>query len=319
MNEQSPLIYIIILNWNNACDTLECLASVAQLDHDNYRVLVMDNASTDGSVDILRSRVPDIEILVSHENLGYAAGNNVAIHHALQHGADYVLILNNDTLVAPSMLRLLLEAIKRSPDIAMVGPTMYCTTPMDKLFAAGSFVDWQRGDLCHRGMFQSPGVYVQCQDAEAVDFIVGCGVLVRREAIQAVGVYDPRYYLNFEDVEWAIRMKRHGYQILYVPQAVMWHKVSATLGQGSPANTYYMTRNALHFFWTNSPTPLRWLPVMQITARTIRTMAAWSIKPAYQTNSFRRKRQANWMALRDFSRGRFGKMGVDVAEVCYGS
>jgi GT2 family glycosyltransferase len=151
-----------------------------------------------------------------------------------------------------------------------------------------------------------------------VDFIVGCGVLVSRRLIEVVGVLDAQYYLNYEDVEWGIRARHYGFKVLYVPQAIMWHKVSATLGQASPANTYYMTRNALLFFWENTPLHLRWLPVSRIIIRTLRTITAWRFKPQYANESFVRKRKANILALRDFFLGRFDKMGSDVIQVCYG-
>ena len=313
-----PKATIVILNWNNASDTLECLASVVKLRYDNYDVVVVDNGSTDGSVVTIRGKYPSVTILENCENLGYAEGNNVGIRHAMQAGADYVLILNNDTLVAPTMLTELVRVAESSHDIGMVGPTVYCTDPADRLFAAGSFVLWNRGDLCHRGMFEPAGPYTKAGSPEPVDFIVGCGVLVRRQLIEVAGVFDPLYYLNYEDVEWGIRARRYGFKVLYVPQAIMWHKVSASLGLASPANTYYMTRNALLFSWKNAPARLRWLTVSTIILRTLRTIGAWTLKPQYQEPIFQRKRTANLLALRDFFLGRFGEMGPDVARICHG-
>lgn len=314
---ESASVGIVILNWNNAPDTLACLESVSGLDYPNYYPLVVDNGSTDDSVDKIRANYPHVEILETGSNLGYAEGNNVGIRHAMQAGADYVFILNNDTLVAPTMLAKLVQVAESSPDIGMVGPTMYCTDPPNRLFAAGSFVLWKVGNLYHRGMFQPPGPYTKVQNPEPVDFIVGCGVLVRRQLIEVAGMLDPLYYLNYEDVEWGIRAHRYGFQVLYVPQAIMWHKVSASLGQASPANTYYMTRNALRFFWKHTPIHLRWLSVLRIILRTLRAIGAWSLKSKYQKQSFQRRRAANLLALRDFFQGRFGKMGLDVAQVCY--
>jgi GT2 family glycosyltransferase len=264
----SPKVTIVILNWNNAPDTLECLSSVHELRYDRCDVVVVDNGSIDDSIALIRAEYPGLTVLDNHENLGYAEGNNVGIRHAMHAGADYVLVLNNDTLVAPAMLAELVRVAESSPEIGMVGPTIYCTDPLDRLFAAGSFVLWKQGTLCHRGMFQPAGPYTKAESPEPVDFIVGCGVLVRRQLIEAAGVLDPLYYLNYEDVEWGTRAHRHGFKVLYVPQAIMWHKVSATLGLASPANTYYMTRNALLFFWKNAPAHLRWSPVLRIVLRT---------------------------------------------------
>jgi GT2 family glycosyltransferase len=250
-------------------------------------------------------------------NLGYAEGNNVGIRHALAQQPDYIFVLNNDTLLEPTMLTHLVQIAETDTTIGMVGPKMYCTEPRDKIFAAGSFVRWWEGELEHRGMFQTEIVENLQGQPELVDFITGCGVLVRRKLIEKIGMLDHHYYLNFEDVEWAIRAWRNGYQVIYMPQAVMWHKVSATLGQGSAANTYYMTRNALRFFWSNGSGLIRWLAVTRILLRTIRTMSSWTINFRYHTPAFRKKRQANLMALRDFFWGRFGPMGPDVYRVCY--
>ena len=315
---KQPLVYIVILNWNNALDTLACLESLSNLDYPNYYPLVVDNGSEDDSVAKIVASYPTVEILKTKTNLGYAEGNNVGIRHAVEAGADYVFILNNDTLVAPTMLVELIRVAESSPEIGMVGPTMYCTDPTDTLFAAGSFVLWDVGGLYHRGMFQAAGPYLKAKSPEPVDFIVGCGVLVSRRLIEVAGVLDAQYYLNYEDVEWGIRARHYGFKVLYVPQAIMWHKVSATLGQASPANTYYMTRNALLFFWENTPTPLRWLTISRIIIRTLRAVGTWTLKSQYQEQIFQRKRTANLLALRDFFGGRFGNMGADVRRVCFG-
>ena len=316
--QMDPMVCVVVLNWNNAPDTLACLESLSRLEYSNYSILVVDNGSVDGSSDQVRAHFPDVEVLEIGSNLDYAEGNNVGIRHAMQTGADYILVLNNDTLVAPTILTELVQVAESGPDTGMVGPTIYCTDPADKLFAAGSFVLWHTGDLCHRGMFQTPGPYARAQNPEPVDFIVGCGVLVRRQLIDVIGGLDPLYYLNYEDAEWGIRARRYGFKVLYAPRAVMWHKVSATLGLASPANTYYMTRNALRFFWQNTPYYLRCLPMLRIMGRTLRTMLAWTVWAQYQDQVFRRKRTANLLALRDFFLGRFGEMGLDVARVCYG-
>jgi GT2 family glycosyltransferase len=312
----SPLVAIIVLNWNRARDTIECLDSVAELDYPNSYSLVVDNGSTDGSVSEIKAAHPSVEILETGQNLGYAEGNNFGIRHAIDRGVDYLLILNNDTLVEKRMLSQLVQVAESSSDIGMVGPTVYCADPANKLFAAGSFVLWDRGQVEHRGMFESPAPHVKAEAPKSVDFIAGCGLLVSRRLIETVGMFDPQYFLNFEDVEWGIRARRHGLKVLYVRQAIMWHKISATLGQASAANTYYMTRNGLRFFWQNGPLHLRWIAVSHIILRTLRTVGAWSLRSKYRNQAFKRKRSANILALRDFFRGRFGPMGADVFRIC---
>ncbi|MCB0171159.1 MAG: glycosyltransferase family 2 protein [Anaerolineae bacterium] len=315
--QNKPLVYIVILNWNNAPDTVECLSSLLALDYPNYHTLVVDNGSTDNSVSKIKASQPSVEILETGSNLGYAEGNNVGIRQAIEAGAQYVLVLNNDTLVDPSMVTELVNFAETHPEAGMVGPLMYCEDPRNILFATGSFIQWAQGKTWHRDMFQPAKPHSNLGKPEKVDFITGCGVLVRRELIETAGVLNSEYYLNFEDVEWCVRARRNGFEVWYVPQAILWHKVSASLGQSSPANTYYMTRNALLFFGQNAPINVRWLSILRIIMRTLRAIGAWSILTTYKNEQFRRLRQANLLALRDFLLGRFGQMGADVTAVCY--
>lgn len=317
VEQTTPRVAVVILNWNQPQLTLDCLASLQAMDYPNYSALVVDNGSADDSVARISATYPGVEVLALDENLGYAEGNNRGMAHALAHGADYVLILNNDTLVAPDMLSRLVAFAASRPCLGIAGPTMFCAEPADTLFAAGSGIDWQRGVTENRGMFRAAAAYPLPAAPEMVDFIAGCAVLATRRLIDSVGGLDSGYYLNYEDVEWCVRARRQGFEVWHVPQAVMWHRVSATFGLGSPANTYYMTRNALRFFWTNAPPASRPLAVASILARTLRTVGAWTIKPRYHSEVYRRRRDANILAVRDFLRRHDGKMGQDVAAICY--
>lgn len=318
LSNQQPSVAIIILNWQNAPDTLDCLKSVHQLSYPNYSVLVVDNGSLDGSVERIRQTYPKVPLLCIENNLGYAEGNNRGMAYALLENPDYVFVLNNDTLLAPDILDRLVEAAEENPKNVMVGPTMYCIEPERTVYAAGSFVDWKLGDVRHRGMFKPEEQCALPHEPNPVDFITGCGVLVRASFIREHGALDPRFYLNYEDVEWGIRAWKQGYQVLHVPGAVMWHKVSATLGQASAANTYYSTRNALFFFWQNTRGIKRILVTLVILLKTMRTILAWTLRRRYRTGAFRVKRDSNLLALRDFFSNRTGQMGPDVQKVLYG-
>lgn len=312
-----PAVGVVILNWNNAPDTLVCLGSVFSLDYPNARMIVVDNGSTDGSAEQISARYPEATLLKLGENLGYAAGNNAGIIYALQEGADYVLVLNNDTRVAPEMLSELVRFAEAHPQVGMVGPTMVCMPAEGVVYAAGSFVDWAGARTWNRAMYQPVQALAALTDPEPVDFITGCCVLVRRKLIEQAGLLDPRYFLNYEDTEWGVRARRHGFEVWYVPSAVIWHKDSATFVQGSPAHIYYLTRNGLLFFRQNAPGLVRWWALSRFLFTTLRTIGAWTLKPQYQTELFRRRRAANILAVRDFCLGRFDKMGPDVAAVCY--
>ena len=301
-----PRVDIIILNWNNAGDTLACLESVFRLDYPDFHVLVVDNPSTDDSVARIRERYPDLDLLITGENLGYAGGNNAGIERVLTSDAAYVCVLNNDTVVEPAFLSALVGAMEQDRRIGLAGPLMYYFEPPRLIFSAGCAIDWRGGIVHHRGMGLSAQEAHTLHNNQMtdVDAIAGCGFLVSREAIDRAGLLDPAYFLNFEDIDWCVRMTNSGYRVAYVPEAVLYHKVSATIGPDSPANTYYMTRNALHFFARYGPHKPRALA--SILARTVRTVSAWTLKPAYADQKYKRHRRAALRAVGDFFRGKTG-------------
>jgi GT2 family glycosyltransferase len=317
--EMQPKVGIIVLAYNQCQLTLQCLHSLADLDYpsDRLHVIVVDNGSTDSTVEAISERFPQVTVLRNNQNMGYSGGNNVGICHALKQDFDYLCLLNNDTILDSACLQALINEAESSPDIGMVGPKMYFFEPDDMVFAAGSMIDWRRGWLDQRGLGrrESEVGLLYTAGPEDVHFIVGCCVLVKRRAIEQIGLLDPSYFLNFEDVDWCIRARNAGFRIRYVPKALLWHKVSASLGQASPRNTYYMTRNALLFFGTHLHGWRRWRTLGHIFARNVKFIAAWTIKPEYRKTA-KAKRDANIMALRDAVLGRFGEMAEDVKAVC---
>jgi len=318
----TPQVTIIVLNWNGLSDTLECLKSLSQLDYHCYDVAVVDNASTDGSVPAIRTRYPDAVVLETGENLGYTGGNNVGIQYALDRGADYVFLLNNDTVVDSKIVEKLVAFAESNPAAGIIGPKQYFFDRPNVIAGTGSVVDWQRGTIRHlrREEVESDDRPLDSDVPRRVDFMDGCAVCVRRRFIEEVGMLDERYHLGgYEDADWGMRATMRGYQVWNVPEARIWHKISAAAGIGSPLTTYYMTRNASSFFWRYTPGYRRWFCVSRIVLRILWIAAAWTLKPEYQTETFRRKRAANLLALRDFFLGRFGPMGPDVARVCFGA
>lgn len=315
-----PRVVVIILNWNNAPDTNECLHSFEGQEYSNFELLVVDNGSTDGSASAIRSAFPQVEILELEENSGYAGGNNQGIRHALARSPDYVFLLNNDVVVDPCSIRKLVATAEANPRAGMVGPVICYHDRPGWVSSAGGVLDWRQG--CHRHMLaDSEADLVEAAigaAAREVDYFPGTAVCLRRSVLEKVGLLDTRYYLNYEDIDWCIRMQNEGNSILLSPATRVWHKVSSTLGQASAANTYYMTRNSLLFFSTHARGLTRCLALARVLLRTCRTILAWSLKKEYRGRTFRAKRAANLFGLRDFCLRRFGAMGPDVARVCYG-
>jgi GT2 family glycosyltransferase len=221
-----PLVYVIVLSWNGKKDTLECLASLQQLTYPNARIIVVDNSSSDGTGDAIRSAFPNIELIVNNSNLRFAGGNNVGIRQSLEGGAEYVLMLNNDTVVDPEFLGRLVEAAESGRKIGIVGPKIYYFDDPKRIWFAGGLIKWWRGRVTHIGIREvDNGEYDVTTE---VDYITGCCMLIKREVIETIGMLDERYYIYGEDVDLCVRALRSGYKSVYVPSSRVWHKLSVS-------------------------------------------------------------------------------------------
>lgn len=238
----NPRVCIILLNYNRCQDTIECLNSLKQCVYDSYHILVVDNASTDQSAEKLRREFPDLEIVSTGRNLGYTGGINFGIRHALQSQFEYILILNNDTLVTPDFLSHLAAAMEQHPNAAAAGGTIYCEHDRTKIwYGGGRLVPW-RGLAVHdhRGANLIP---TSLGDMRKVSFITGCLILLRVSLLEEIGWEDERFFMYLDDIELSARILSKGYDLLYIPQAIIYHKV---LGEEEIAfKVYYGARNRL--------------------------------------------------------------------------
>lgn len=242
---RSPFVFIVILNWNGWRDTLACVESCRKLTWSNFRIVVVDNDSTDGSEEILRQHLKDVEIIQSGANLGFAGGNNVGIRRALACGADYVWLLNNDAEAESDALTMLVETMEREPSSGIAGSKIYYyDTPRCIWFAGGM---WEKGRLRLRQRGANQLDEGQFERVCELGSVSGCSMLVRVAAIREMGLMEEGYFLYWEDTEWCARVREKGYKVLFVPASQIWHKVSASTGHGSFAQYYYSVRNGLFF------------------------------------------------------------------------
>lgn len=224
----SPLVYIIVLTWKGKDDTIECLKSLQQLSYPNARILLVDNASTDGTIEAVRNIFSGIEIIVNETNLRFAGGNNVGIKHALHQDAKYVVLLNNDTVVDQDFLTHLVHVAEENALVGMAGPKIYYFQEPRRIWSAGGTIEWWKGWISHVGIREHDrGQY---DNVREVDYLTACCVLVKREVIEKIGPLDKSYFIYGEDADWCIRATRAGYKLLYVPSAVVWHKLSVSAG-----------------------------------------------------------------------------------------
>ena len=244
-DDRSPLVAAVILNWNNWLDTLTCVAACKKLEWPNVCILVVDNHSSDDSMKILLQNYPDLEIIQTGTNLGFAGGNNIGIRRALELGADYVWLLNNDATPAPKALAPLVHALQNDSSAACAASKIYYQDDPQRIWFAGGA--WSKGYLRLRQQGANQLDRGQFDDIRAVGSVTGCSMLIPIDKIRAVGMLDERYFLYWEDTDWSANAQKRGYRLLFVPGSHVWHKVSATIAPRSFLQYYYYTRNGLLF------------------------------------------------------------------------
>jgi GT2 family glycosyltransferase len=296
----SPLVFAVILNTNRRDDTLACLESLSSSTYRNFNVIVLDNRSTDGSVDAIRLAFPEVQVVSLASNLGYAGNNNVGIELALKQGAEWIWVLNEDTIFEPECLARLVEVGEGEPQIGIVGPMVYHHNEPEVIQSAGGVLGkfWESRHLgqneVDQGQFQSP---------HRVEWISGCAILVRCAVIEQVGALDAGFFIYWEETEWCIRAAQGGWKIFHVPSARLWHKGVQREYQPKPAFTYYGTRNHLFTLAKHKAPAAAWLyTIFQL----VRTLISWTIKPRWRFK--REHRDAMWRGMMDFLRHRAGQM-----------
>lgn len=261
-------IEIITLNYNSNHHTTRMLESLRTLNIPKgytVSVTVVDNASKEP---YLMSAVPKktipVDIIRSEENLGYVGGNNLGVQHALRKNAEYLMLLNNDTMVDPDVLIRLLAVSQSDPTIGIVVPKIYFAPgheyhkdrytkkELGKVFwyAGGNF-DWNNVQSVHRGVDEvDHGQYDVAMD---ISFASGCCMLIPAAVVQRLGMFDTRYFLYFEDADFCVRVSRAGYRLVYEPSAIIWHVSAGSSGSGSKLHDYFLTRNRLLFGMQYAP------------------------------------------------------------------
>jgi GT2 family glycosyltransferase len=294
-----PHVVTIILNTNRRDDTLACLASLATGTYERHTVLVLDNASTDGSVAAIREHFPAVEIVALQANKGYAGNNNVGIAAALAKGADWVFVLNEDTILAPDCIAQLVAIGESSPQIGIVGPLVFHHDEPGVVQSAGGRMGkgWDAWHLAQNEPYSN-----QFAGPQPVDWVSGCAIMVRRAVIEQVGPLDERFFYYWEETEWCLRARLAGWQIQFVPQAQLWHKGVQRDYRPKPSVAYYDTRNHLLMMAKHHAPLSAWLVT---GSRRLRTLASYSLRPKWRAK--KAHRDAIIRGWRDFFLRRLGK------------
>ena len=255
-----PRVGIVLVNWNGREVTLACLRSLRAVSYGNAFTVVVDNASADGSVEAIRAAHPDVTVLPQRTNLLFAGGSNEGMRHALAQGADLLLLLNNDTEVAPDFLGYLVERLQHEPGAGAVAPKILYHARPDTLWFAGGEISFWSGTMRHTGIRErDDGRHDRPHD---IDYATGCAVLVTRGAVERVGMLDTGYRMYTEDADWSLRIRRAGFRVLYEPRSRVWHKVSVSTGGNLSAyklkhkflgNLRFFARHARWYHWLVFP------------------------------------------------------------------
>ena len=246
MDSSAPRVSAIVLNRNNASDTIACLASLSKSDYAALDILVVDNGSDDGSDVAIERAFSNVRLLRARSNLGFAAGMNRGIAQAVRSDAKFVLLLNNDTVVAPDCISHLVRTAVSRPKAGICVPKILFQHLPNIIWSAGAM--WKRWPprvkLIGLGRPDGPD-FDQPMDLE---YATGCSLLIRLETIAQVGLLDERYFMYQEDYDYCYRCRSAGWSIRYVPGSRVWHKVSAGLGIASQRWWYHWSRSTLRLY-----------------------------------------------------------------------
>jgi GT2 family glycosyltransferase len=291
------MLIAVVLSWNGRDDTLDCLESLRGID-----TICVDNGSADGSADAVAERFPDVELIRTGVNLGFAAGNNVGIRRALERGADWVVLLNNDAIVRPGFAAALAAAAERHPDAGVLACKVYELEEPDVLwYAGGSFNPLLGYSGRVRGAHRrDDGSF---DEEIEVDWATGAAMAVSREALERAGLLDEELFAYVEDVDWCLRIRDAGLRVVFVPPARAWHRVSAsTGGPASSTSLRYHCRNTLAVSERYRPLPRGAVGVRR--AVIVGTHLLQALRPPTSA-------RALWAVVRgwrDYRRGRMGRL-----------
>ena len=232
-------MFVIVLHYTGKQDTEECLHSVLASTPLSYKLILVNNGSSD-TFDI-----PNVTVVNTGANLGYAGGNNVGMRYALDHGATSVLLLNNDVILHPDCLRHFADAAEQFPGRPLGGKVYDYDPPRSYQEFCGRWNPW-RGKFTH---FPSPTF--NPDTPQTVDFIKGCALFIPCSLLRKIGLFDERFFLYYEEIDFCFRAAKAGFPPLYTPLPILWHKESKSFSDPKPAQAYYQSRNKLLFIERN--------------------------------------------------------------------
>jgi GT2 family glycosyltransferase len=239
-----PSVLVVVVNWNLKNDTIACLESVDKTGYPCH-IVVVDNGSQDNSVEHIAHRFPRAKVLALPQNVGFAAACNLAIEEGLNEHTQYVLLLNNDTIVHKDFFAELMRVAETRVQAGILGPKVYSTAEPDRVWHAGA--RRRRWVLAAVDLGRNRRDEGQFEQVQEVDYVFGCSMLVRRQVFEQIGMLDPNFFLYLEDMDLCLRAQAAGYRLVFVPQAKIWHRGAASTARNPALRKYYLVRSTLYF------------------------------------------------------------------------
>ncbi len=250
--EQFPKVFAIILNYNGQDTIKACLESVYKSDYPNFEVVVCDNASRDGSFELAKKYFSRAHFILNEKNVGFAAGNNIAIRFALEKFADYIFLLNNDATVEESALSKLVAAAEANEKTGILSPVVY--KPDGKIWFAGGEIKWFKMKAIHEFSVRI-GRTNKIDRTYGTDYVSGCAMLIKKNVFREIGLFDEKYFLYYEDADFCLRARKKGFKCAVVPSARAIHYEKS---RDAPAGRlYWLVLSGLIFFEKNTPILLK--------------------------------------------------------------
>lgn len=243
----NPKVFVIILNYNGNRSIVRCLSSVYRSSYKNFEVVVVDNASTDGSLEMVRAKFSRAHVIMNGFNVGFATGNNVGIRFALEKFADYVFILNNDAYLEHDSLEKMVSYMQNKKNVGIVSPTIFSGNDRHIWFVGG-IIDWLRMKSAHLTVVDS-------KNPHEIEYACGCAMLVSNAVFKEIGLFDERFFLYYEDTDFCIRARKKGFKIMLVPTAEVFHDEQSETEK--PHKIYWLVLSGIFFFKKHTPLILK--------------------------------------------------------------
>ena len=253
-------VSIITINYNGLEDTCALIETIPF--NDNLEVIVVDNASKNQEADTIAQRYPQVKVIKSDQNLGFAGGNNLGIKAAQ---GKYLFLINNDTIFKEFNIHALIDRMESSPAIGIVCPKIRFAWDNNPIQFAG-YSRLSKVSVRNHAIGFNEEDHGQYETPDPTQYAHGAAMMIRREAINKVGLMPECYFLYYEELDWSMMIRRAGYDIWFEPACTVFHKESQTTGQNSPLRTYYITRNRLLFTQRNQPSNAKYITYFYLIA-----------------------------------------------------